>query len=350
MSRVAANFDATTTVLSIQCVHDPLTRPWNTGIGDMYPRAIVCAGDYVYIGGYDSHKIYRTDAYEFKELEIVAGNGETSGRQTGPALSCSTPRPTTLFLGLHGSIHITSFLNEEIIELKNGTLASLPPVYPKDKLHSPYQFYMVRGGFVDPKSGTMYVSEFGHDLIQEITLDRQATAIGDGKERHADGDYEHCSFHGATQVIAGEPGFILASERRAVRLIDLERRYVSTYAGSGATGHVDGPRLLARFSFIRSLNYRDGSIFLSDESPASIRMIDRHGMVSTLHLLGSTDDPSNLAGSLCFTPAGHIAFTSPAKNKIAMLRCITEPDQIRRLRKAPYSLVKLDSLCSSNPS
>jgi len=314
----------------------------------LYPRGVCFVDDHIYIASYDGNMIFRTKAYEFNELEAVAGNGANVGLIEGKALSSIVPRPMSIFPGLHGSIYITSFTHELIIELKNGILAAMRPLHYKSNPKKEYRFYMVRGGFLDEKTGMMYVPEFGNDLIQIVSPDGLTESIGNRVEGHADGTFETCSFDGATQAIPAEPGFLLASERRMVRLVDLERRYVSTYAGVLRAEHVDGPREQASFLFIRSLQYVDGTVFLSDEGHASIRMIDRHGMVTTLFVLSSV--AASVASSITFTSLGHMIFSHPITNSIGMLKHLTEPQHVRQVRKAPFSLSALSHLVSLSSS
>ena len=68
-----------------------------------------------------------------------------------------------------------------------------------------------------------------------------------------------------------------------VYTIDLRRKLVEEFAGSGIKGHLDGPKHLAQFNNPCQICFdKDGTIYIGDTDNCCVRKIDKEGHVSTV--------------------------------------------------------------------
>ena len=146
------------------------------------------------------------------------------------------------------------------------------------------QFAYPAGLAVD-KSGNLFVADTGNHRIRKINPDGQVTTLaGNGQPGYADGIRTAAQFHFPLGVTVDEDGNVYVADRsnRRIRKIDANGT-VSTFAGSGISGLVDGPGATAQFkSPAGILVDRTGSIYVSDLRSPDVRKIDRTGFVSTL--------------------------------------------------------------------
>ena len=91
------------------------------------------------------------------------------------------------------------------------------------------------------------------------------------------------------QDIASAPGaiYIADSYNHKIKRMDLSTLRVTTLAGDGRQGLVDGDALSARFDEPAGIAYRDAVVYVTDTNNHRIRKFDvESGEVSTLELSG----------------------------------------------------------------
>jgi NHL repeat len=156
-------------------------------------------------------------------------------------------------------------------------------------------------GVAVDKRGNLFVADTGNHRIRKIDPDGQVTtSAGNGQPGYADGIGTAAQFHFPLGVTVDGDGNVYVADRsnRRIRKIDADGT-VSTFAGSGTAGLVDGPGATAQFkSPAGILVDKTGSIYVSDLRSPDVRKIDRAGFVSTL---GTLSVP---AGKTAATSAG----------------------------------------------
>jgi sugar lactone lactonase YvrE len=140
-------------------------------------------------------------------------------------------------------------------------------------------------GLAVDSSGNLFVADTGNHRIRKIDpTGRVTTLAGSGRPGYADGTGTTAQFHFPLGVTVDEDGNVYVADRsnRRIRKIDANGT-VSTLAGSGIAGVVDGPGATAQFkSPAGILVDKTGSIYVSDLRSPDVRKIDRAGFVSTL--------------------------------------------------------------------
>jgi len=148
-----------------------------------------------------------------------------------------------------------------------------------------------QSGFSDPfgvavaKDGTIYVSDAGEsNRIRKISPDGNVTTLAGGKEGFADGVGPSASFNTPSALALGPAGdlFVADTANNRIRKITPDG-HVSTVAGDGTAGYVDGPAAKAQFNGPIGLAVSGGGdIYVADTYNDVIRMISTEGEVTTI--------------------------------------------------------------------
>ena len=146
-------------------------------------------------------------------------------------------------------------------------------------------------GFSDPfgvavaKDGTIYVADAGEsNRIRKITPDGNVSTLAGGSEGFADGVGSSASFNTPSALALGPGGdlFVADTGNNRIRKITPEGQ-VSTVAGDGTAGYVDGPAAKAQFNGPVGLAVSEGGdIYVADTYNDVIRMVATEGQVTTI--------------------------------------------------------------------
>src|SRR6185503_16909412 len=148
-----------------------------------------------------------------------------------------------------------------------------------------------QSGFSDPfgvavaKDGTIYVADAGEsNRIRKISPDGKVTTLAGDKEGFADGVGPLASFNTPSALALGPGGdlFVADTANNRIRKITPDG-HVSTVAGDGTAGYVDGPAAKAQFNGPIGLAVSGGGdIYVADTYNDVIRMISTEGEVTTI--------------------------------------------------------------------
>lgn len=132
-------------------------------------------------------------------------------------------------------------------------------------------------------SGNVYVADSGNRRIRKIDTNGNVTTIaGSGGSVITDGQGSNASFSFPRALGINSSGIIFVSDENAIRAIDGTNN-VTTLAGNGSTGFIDGQNLAARFRINKGIDVDgNGNIIIADESNQRIRKIDLAGNVTTI--------------------------------------------------------------------
>lgn len=298
------------------------------------PTGLYCLDDEVYVCDYYGNSIRKLDMKK-EMMTTVAGNGTEKGSHAGDALISSLPTPRYIFPDGDGGWVVTSYVHGQIIRLKDGRLSVVAGTVESGYVEGPAdkaQFDYPRGGCADPRTGALYITDYGNHRVRIISPFGTVSSIGSGNKTCKDGSSTECAFNGPLDLCIGPNNTFYVCELGAVRIIDGVSHEVKTFAGTESCGLVDGPRLSARFSGLTALAWRHDTMFLADFNNHLIRMISPTGMVSTFagSTKGCLDGPADKAQfqfpwGLCLTNAGHLLISDSSNNKIRIIRNAAEP-------------------------
>src|SRR5215213_5974099 len=158
--------------------------------------------------------------------------------------------------------------------------------------------------------GTIYVADAGEsNRIRKISPEGNVTTLAGGSEGFADGAGASASFNTPSAIALGPDGnlYVADTANNRIRKITPDGQ-VSTVAGDGNAGYVDGPAAKAQFNGPMGLAVSGGGdIYVADTYNDVIRMITTEGQVTTIAgggTPGYADGEQKVA--LFDTPAGII--------------------------------------------
>ena len=228
-----------------------------------------------------------------------------------------------------------------LIDITSGDVSTIAGTGTGGYLDGPAsqaQFNNPYGVALDPSNGNIFVTDAGNSVIRliDVTSGDVSTIAGTGTGGYLDGPASQAQFSGPYGV-AFDPsnGNIFAADtgNSAIRLIDMSSGTVSTIAGTGTPGFLNGPALQAQFSGPAgiALDPSNGNIFVADAYNRIVRLINStSGNVSTFagnRILGFTDGPAlqaqfrNPYGVGLDPSNGNILIADSSNNRIALSLC-----------------------------
>jgi len=140
-------------------------------------------------------------------------------------------------------------------------------------------------GIAPDAFGNIYVVDYSNHSIRKInSLGVVTTLAGNGIAGFADGQDTAARFNGPTGITCDLAGNIYVTDQMNNRIRKITPSgLVSTYAGDGFIGALDGAAASARFNFpIGIACDTAGNLFIADQYNHKIRKISAAGIVSTL--------------------------------------------------------------------
>lgn len=143
------------------------------------------------------------------------------------------------------------------------------------------------------KDGILYLADTNHNQIKAVVNGKVEVIAGqdldkDEKGRtiggYVDGACEKALFQSPTGICTTQDGiYVVDTGNNAIRYINLEKKTVTTYAGTGEAGADDGIASKASFSKPTDIAVaEDGTIYIADTGNHCIRKIDSYGEVTTV--------------------------------------------------------------------
>lgn len=162
-------------------------------------------------------------------------------------------------------------------------------------------------------NGNFYVADAGNNVIRKITPSGiVSTLAGDGNPGWRDGDSTAAEFNGSTGVCVDDSENVYVADFNNQRIRRISSKgVVTTIAGTGDTGYVDGPGLQSKFNYPRGITIdHKGNLYVGDSWNHRIRKIAPDGTVSTF-AGGGTARGVQVAGALVDGPDSTARFYTP---------------------------------------
>jgi sugar lactone lactonase YvrE len=251
----------------------------------------------------DSGNVYVADAYNNEIRKITPGGlvstlaGSTiQGSTDGQGTVASFSYPGGVAVDASGNVYIADSGNNEIRKITPGglvsTFAGSTTPGSTDGQGTAASFYFPTGLAVDA-SGNVYVADYFNNLIRKITPGGLvSTFAGSTTGGYTDGQGTAASFNNPDGIALDANGNVYVTDygNFLIRKIT-PGGLVSTFAGSGNQGNVDGQGIAADFYGPRGVAVdASGNVYVADSDNNEIRKITPIGLVSTL--AGSTSSGS----------------------------------------------------------
>ncbi|MCO4763575.1 MAG: DUF839 domain-containing protein, partial [Myxococcales bacterium] len=164
------------------------------------------------------------------------------------------------------------------------------------------RFYRPDGVEADPKTGMVYVADTYNHRIRRIDPAGNVTLLaGSGSASFLDGKNTSARFYYPRAVAVDGAGnvYVADTNNQRIRRIAAKGYAVTTIAGDGKSGFLDGKGTASKFYNPMGIAIDSkGTIFVGDQSNHRIRQIDPSGAVSTFAGVGSygwLDESADLA-------------------------------------------------------
>ena len=136
---------------------------------------------------------------------------------------------------------------------------------------------------IDPE-GNLYLADAYNHCIRKIGTDGiVSTYAGNGTAGYLDGPASEAKFNQPINICLDDSGNMFVSDflNQRIRKISQDMM-VTTIAGSGTAGLLDGPAMEAKFNYPRGICLDDtGNIYIGDSWNHRVRKISLDGIVST---------------------------------------------------------------------
>ncbi|HEY9488675.1 MAG TPA: hypothetical protein VIQ51_10090, partial [Chryseosolibacter sp.] len=138
-------------------------------------------------------------------------------------------------------------------------------------------------GLVVDGNGSIYVADNGNHVIRKILSTGEVTTIaGVGQAGFGDGPAMQAVFDGPLGIAIDPDNNIYIGDAGSHRIRMLTSPGdVFTFAGNGQAGFANGYGQSAQFNGIAGITFSDGYLYVADAQNHRIRRIDGQGLVST---------------------------------------------------------------------
>ena len=220
--------------------------------------------------------------YSFVETVIGPSSYEACKSQSDPNQPVCWPMD--LEVSPLGKLYVADGGNHRVRLLENDILSTVAGQGIAGDLDGPLDqalFDQPTGIALEGES-ILYVVDYGNHKIRKISDGAVETFAGTGEAGYVDGPVSSAQFNEPLMIALGPEGALYVTDTKNARIRKIHNGEVSTVAGSGLTGYLDGNAEDARFGSVSGIAVdAQGRIFVADSMAYRIRMI-HNGMVTTL--------------------------------------------------------------------
>ena len=234
-----------------------------------------------------SGNVYVADVFNYKIRKITparavstfAGNGLSGSSDGGSETSAQFHTPSGVAVDASGNVYVADTENHKIRKITPtgvvSTFAGSGVIGAADGTGTASSFYAPMGVAVDA-SGNIYVADMKNRKIRKITpAGEVSTLAGNGNYGSIDGIGTNPSFKGPIGVAVDASGnvYVVDEYDHKIRKVTAAG-VVSTLAGSGTYGSIDGTGTVASFKNPRGvLVDAAGNVYVADSGSHRIRKI-----------------------------------------------------------------------------
>ena len=253
-------------------------------------------------------------------VTTLAGTG-VGGYVDGPAASARFSSPVGLAQDATGNVYVADAANYRIRRIDPaGLVTTLAGSGVRGFLDGPAataRFFEPQGIALDA-AGNLYIADRAAQRIRRLSpAGVVSTYAGSGTAGYLDGPAATAQFNSPISVAVDARGDVYVTERAGNRLrrIEAATGLVSTVAGTGMAGYLDGPALSAQLSNPVGLAIQGGSLYVADAGNHRIRRIS--GLPLTARAAGT-------AAGLRLE-----AFPNPFTNRVSLRYFLPKPDAVQ---------------------
>ena len=211
-------------------------------------------------------------------VSTIAGCSSSDSWKDGPAATALFAHPTAVAVDSAGTMYVADSYNHLIRKIAGGVVSTFAGVlsasggfddgsaltakfrFPCDLIFSP--------------DGALIVADSGNHAIRKIENGQVSTLVGNGTGGYLDGSLSTAALHAPNGLAYDSSGALLFADSGSHAVRKIAAGKVTTVAGTGLAGFVDGPHLAASFSQPMDLAVdATGKIYVADVDNHAIRVI-----------------------------------------------------------------------------
>lgn len=200
-------------------------------------------------------------------------NGSAGVSVAGSGIPAATfDEPYGVAADNNGNVYVADYDNSAIRKISStGTVSTVASGFDD-----------VYGIAVD-NTGNIYLSDIYHYQIKEVTTNNVLmTLAGNGSYGHVDGAAASAEFEDPYGVAVDNAGNVYVADYSSETIRKISNGVVSTIAGNGTSGYLDGPAGAAEFDEPYGVAVdKAGNVYVADYDNNAVRKITPGGMVST---------------------------------------------------------------------
>jgi len=245
---------------------------------------------------------------------VITLAGSTRGFFDGPADVAQFEDPTGIVVEPSSPVvYVADQLNHRIRSISGGivsTLAGAGPGGLRNGRAADALFFSPRSVALSPLDG-LVIADRDNNAIRAVDLNTVpptvSTLVGAGTG-FRDGSAATAKLKSPYTVAYGPGGIYFAADHRIRVIADDAPRTVSTLAGSGVSGFMNGPAASAQFTSVEGLAVLDqNNILVADTGNHRIRLIRRDGATTEVVTLAGTGHNNFVDG-----PGDQAVFSNPS--------------------------------------
>lgn len=276
----------------------------------------------------------------FSKVSTLAG-GEDPGWVDGIGSMARFNYPCGMLMDPAGNLFVADYGNHVIRKITPGGVVS---TYAGTGEAGDDNGYRLDASFNNPYGlaldgdGNLYVGDVANHRIRKISPDGTVSNLAGKKKGFMDGSGSEARFNHpyGVAVDAAKNVYVADSYNHRIRKITADGA-VSTLAGNGNDGYVDGPVHESEFYVpIGIVMDSDENIYVGDEGNSSIRKITRDGNVTTLAGNGKFSFTDGVGSAATFNAPGGIALDREGNLYVAdylnnCIRRVTPSGEVRKI-------------------
>jgi len=291
-----------------------LDGPGNVALFNGVSGIAVDASGYIYVAELFNNRIRKITPQGV--VSTLAGTG-AAGSTNGPGSTATFSSPTGVAVDSSGNVYVADGQNNLIRKITSrgdvSTLAGTGAVGSADGPGSTATFHIPSGVAVDA-AGNLYVADTLNNKIRKITsAGVVSTLAGGATSGSGDGSGTNARFNDPNAIAVDASGaniYVADTGNNKVRKVN-SGGVVSTLAGTGALGLVNGPGTSAQFGNDQGIGVdSNGTVFVGDFLNNIVRKIDTAGTVTTYAGTGLHDAIDGPAGFAAFSYPYGVAIAS----------------------------------------
>jgi len=231
------------------------------------------------------------------QVSSIAGNGSPLFNDAPQPIQAGFSDPFGVVIGSDGTLYISDAGDSNRIRklTREGTLLTVAGEKEGFADGIPASFNTPSGLALDDE-GNLYVADTGNNRIRKVTTEGVvSTVAGNGSAGYVEGPASAVEFNGPIGVAVDSQKNIYVADTYNDRIRKITADgVVSTLAGSAGPGYRDGPASNAQFDTPCGIVIKtDGTLIVADTGNGKLRQISPAGDVTTLAITFDADPNRN---------------------------------------------------------